>query len=162
MGCSSFLINDKAYIVGGSTSSSQTKNEVWEYDITNDSWKKKNNLPFEGTWRGNGFSISDTVYVCNGVMANGAYLREMYRYDQLQDSWSVLNITLPDRKYSACAVIGRKACFYGGTDSLKNFTNDFRTYHPDEGYSSAYSGFAVARKGGMAFTLDGYFIIPVA
>lgn len=158
MGCSSFILGDKAYIIGGSTSSSQTKNEVWEYDITNNSWQKKNSLPFSGTWRGNGFAISDTGYVCNGVSASGAYVHAIYRYDAQQDSWSALpDFFIASRKYAACAVIDRNACFYGGTDSLSTFTNDFWVFNPSSKNIENYSGLSLARKGGMAFSLNGYF-----
>ncbi len=158
MGCSSFVLGDKAYIIGGSTSSAQTKNEVWEYDISNNSWQKKNDLPFSGTWRGNGFAISDTGYICNGVKADGSYVHGIYRYDAQQDSWNLLpDIILPARKYAACAVIDRNACFYGGIDSLNTFTNDFWVFHPDSQNIKTHSGFTAARKGGMAFSLGGYF-----
>jgi N-acetylneuraminic acid mutarotase len=158
MGCSSFVLGDKAYLIGGSTSSSQTKNEVWEYDISNNSWQKKNALPFAGTWRGNGFSISDTGYVCNGITAAGSYVHGVYRYEAQQDAWTLLpNIILPARKYAACAVIDRNACFYGGIDSLNTFSNDFWVFNPSQQNLENYSGLTLARKGGMAFSLGGYF-----
>ncbi|AGC75562.1 putative exported protein [Nonlabens dokdonensis DSW-6] len=85
-----FEIFDKGYIACGygfdsSTSSSQSTNEVWEYDAILDTWTQKANYPGSGRSDCAGFSIGNYGYV---GMGRFMYTTEFWRFDPLNDSWT--------------------------------------------------------------------------
>ena len=163
-GMCNFIIKDKLYIIGGRPSSNVTLNEVWEYNFTTTTWTQKNNLPFAGFWRGAAFSIDTVGYVCNGLMNTSSpslFNRFMYKYDYTTDSWSVVpNIVLPPRNYIACAVTNKKACLYGGHDTLDVITNDIKLFNPADTSLTTYAGVpTIGRKGTMFFSLNDVFYV---
>ena len=163
-GMCNFIIKDKLYIIGGRPSSNVTLNEVWEYNFSTSTWTQKNNLPFAGFWRGAAFSIDTVGYVCYGLMNTSSpsiFNRFMYKYDYLADAWSVVpNIVLPPRNYIACAVVNKKACLYGGHDTLDVITNDIRLFNPADTSLTTYAGIpTIGRKGTMFFSLNDVFYV---
>lgn len=86
-GTVSFVINDKAYFVGHSSSKGFVK-EVWEYDILTDKWLKKGDFPgdagaggFGASYKGKGLAI--------GMGANGTALTS-WSYDPATDKWTTV------------------------------------------------------------------------
>jgi hypothetical protein len=161
MGCSCFVLGDKAYILGGRTASVTIKNEVWEYDITNNIWQKRNNLPIPGSWRGTGFSIGARGYICYGIRPALDFNHAIYEYNQSSDTWSVVpGLTLGARTYIGSAVVNGKACLYGGVDSLGKTKNDFIVFDPQIPSLTTFPGIpSVPRKGAMAFCLNNKFYL---
>jgi N-acetylneuraminic acid mutarotase len=82
-GSSCFVINDKAYVIGGLNGNGNgSSKEVWEYDPSQNSWLKKTDFP--GTARiGCGFSIGD-----KGYFGLGSGFSDWWQYDPLTDSWT--------------------------------------------------------------------------
>jgi N-acetylneuraminic acid mutarotase len=160
-GMSCFVIKDKAYILGGRVFDGTTLNEVWEYDFATTNWTQKNNLPVSGFWRGAAFAIDTLGYMCYGMNSNAGFNHALYRYDHINDSWSLIpDISLPARNYIGTAVGNRKACLYGGQDSLTNITNDLYVFDPSDSSLVNLAGIpTVGRKGGMAFSLNHSFYI---
>lgn len=163
-GMSNFIINDKLYIIGGRIADNSTINEVWQFDFTTSIWTQKNNLPFAGIWRGAAFSIDTIGYVCYGMINStspSSFNHLMYQYNYVTDTWTILpNIVLPARNYIACAVTDKKACLYGGQDSLNVITNDIKLFNPIDTSLTTYVGLpTIGRKGTMAFELNDVFYI---
>jgi N-acetylneuraminic acid mutarotase len=160
---SCFLLNNKAYMVGGLDSTNTVLNQVWEYDPLVDAWTQKANLPFSGCWRGCGFAIDTSGYICYGLQAGNTFLRTIYRYSASTDTWLKLSsLGLGPRYYSGCAVVGQKACLYGGIDSLGSMHNDLIVFDPLPNSLYTLPGLpapAYARKGIMAFALLNRFFL---
>jgi N-acetylneuraminic acid mutarotase len=158
-GMSNFVINGKVFIIGGRLNGNVTSNEVWQFDFTTTTWTQKNSLPFPGIWRGAGFAIDSSGFICYGKLDTVLFNRFIFKYNIMNDTWSkISNITLSPRNYIGTAVCGTKACLYGGQDSLGFFTNDLLVFNPiDSSISNYFGPPAVARKGGMAFSLNNIF-----
>ncbi len=160
-GMSNFVIKNKAYVVGGRVASNATINEVWEYNFTTTNWTQKNNLPISGMWRGSAFSIDTLGYICYGMNLTSAFNHFIYRYDPVADSWSQIpDLTLPAQNYIGTAVCNKKACLYGGQDSLNTITNILYVFDPADSSLISHAGVpTVGRKGGMTFSLHDVFYI---
>ena len=162
-GMVNFVIKDKVYIIGGRPANNNAVNEVWEYNFTTTTWTQKNNLPISGMWRGAAFSIDTVGYICYGMNSSlpEAYNHNMYRYDYMNDSWSLVpNISLPLRRYIACAVVNKKAIFYGGHDTLNVINNDMKLFNPADTSLTTYAGIPTkGRRGTMFFSLNDVFYI---
>jgi N-acetylneuraminic acid mutarotase len=65
-----FVVNNKAYVVGGSTGATPNEataiNEVWEFDPANDAWRKLNNFRGGNREGAIGFAIGEDGYVALG------------------------------------------------------------------------------------------------
>ncbi|MEQ1732098.1 MAG: kelch repeat-containing protein [Bacteroidia bacterium] len=155
-GMSSFILNNKVYVVGGKRASNHITNAVWEYDFSTSTWTQKNNMPNNGMWRGAAFSIDSTAYICFGINNNNAYNTAMYSYTSTNDTWHKINTApLPPRKYVSTVVINGKALLYGGQDSLNIFSNDLLSYNPTDSSFATHAGIpTIARKGAVAFALN--------
>ena len=162
-GMINFVIKNKVYIIGGRPASNTAVNEVWEYNFTTTTWTQKNNIPLSGMWRGAAIAIDTVGYICYGMNNSlpEAYNHNMYRYDYINDTWSVVpNITLPSRNYIACAMVNKKACLYGGHDTLDVITNDIKLFNPVDTSLTTYSGIpTIGRKGTMFFSLNDVFYV---
>lgn len=162
-GMVNFVIKNKVYIIGGRPASNIALNEVWEYNFTTSIWTQKNNIPLTGMWRGAAFAIDTVGYICYGMNSSliEAYNHNMYRYDYINDTWFVVpNINLPLRRYIACAVVNKKACLYGGHDTLNVITNDMKLFNPADTSVTTYAGVpTIGRRGTMFFSLNDVFYI---
>ncbi len=163
-GMCNFIIKNKLYIIGGRPTSNITLNEIWEYNFSTTTWTQKNNLPFAGMWRGAAFCIDTVGYVCYGQTNTATasfYNHLMYRYDHVADDWTVVpNIVLPARNYIAFAVTNKKACLYGGQDSLNAITNDVKVFDPSDTSLITLAGVpTIGRKGTMFFALNDVFYV---
>jgi N-acetylneuraminic acid mutarotase len=159
-GMSNFIINNKVYVVGGRLSDNSTISEVWEYNFTTTAWTQKNNLP-TAMWRGSAFSIDTVGYICYGMNNNTDYNHSIYKYNYVTDNWNIIsNVVLPARDYIGTAICNKKACLYGGQDSLNTITNNLLLFNPADSSLTNYAGIqTVGRKGGMAFSLNDVFYI---
>jgi len=89
----SFTIDTKAYIGLGAALPgdlmSMTK-EVWEYDMTNNTWTRKNDFPGAGRVEPFSFSVNNFGYVGGGdaTNANGSSLKDFWKYNPQTDSWN--------------------------------------------------------------------------
>jgi len=84
-GALSLIIDGKAYIFGGLST-----NEVWEYDLTNDSWVQKASIPVSGslTWPF-GFVVNNQAYIVGGdTTGSFAVTDRVQMYDPVADTWA--------------------------------------------------------------------------
>jgi hypothetical protein len=158
-GMCNFVLGNKVYMIGGRLNGNLTSNEVWQYDFATTVWSQKSSLPFAGIWRGAGFAIDSAGFVCYGKSDTIKFNRYIYKYNAISDTWSkISNITLSPRNYIGAAVCNGKACLYGGQDSLVFFANDLLVFNPQDSSISNYFGLpSLARKGGMAFSMNNIF-----
>ncbi|MCB9044566.1 MAG: T9SS type A sorting domain-containing protein [Chitinophagales bacterium] len=81
-----FVVNNKAYIVGGSEGSAKSA-KTWEYDPAADKWKAKADYPGGGIRNGIGFAINSKGYIVGGEVA-GTPTNKLYEYDPATDKWT--------------------------------------------------------------------------
>ncbi len=82
-----FSINGKGYLGTGMDTSSFTfkKNDLWEYDTTNNSWLQKANLD-SVRYGAISFVLNDKGYVCSGIWS-GTIINSLEEYDPINDQW---------------------------------------------------------------------------
>jgi len=79
-----FIINNKVYLVGGTNGANLS--DVWEYDVTSDTWTSKN--AFEGYTREGavGFSIGNYGYLTTGNSGASSRFDDLWRFDPTVDN----------------------------------------------------------------------------
>ncbi len=86
-----FVVNNKAYVLVGTSSNFVAQNEMFEYDPATDKWAQKANYP--GNVRPDlpfTFAIGSKGYVsCGEVLQGGTrkVINKTYEYDPAADSW---------------------------------------------------------------------------
>ncbi len=136
-GSSSFVLDGVAYIVCGNfgSASGPLTNEVWAYNITNDSWTSKAPYPGGQLYYTTSFAINNFGYAGGGREKpnNGAYVMydTFYKYDATLDSWSPI-APYPGGRHSGmtAVVFNQKVVVGGDGDSLGWTYREFHTYDP--------------------------------
>lgn len=81
-----FSIADTAYIVGGFDGNNVLFEDVWAFDVTNNTWTQKGNFPGGFRSASTAFTIGNKAYF--GTGNNGAtYLNDFWEYDPTSDTW---------------------------------------------------------------------------
>lgn len=82
------IINDKMYVVGGYNWYSHDETYCREYDITNDAWTLKTNMPIAVSWM-NSSVINDKLYVVGGGYGTGniSWTNKIQTYDKYSNTW---------------------------------------------------------------------------
>jgi hypothetical protein len=122
----SFVINDKAYIIGGDTGGVPVSS-VWQFDPANsvNPWTQKNNFPTGPRDAGFAFALTNTGYAGAGFDGNATF-SDIWKYDQATDSWSALSTSIPINGliFPSSFVSGDKGfILLGGTGTGVNETN---------------------------------------
>lgn len=124
-GMSNFVINDTAYIIGGSSTSATALSEVWAYNMTSDSWTLKDNLPFGGRWRAAATSIANKGYLIFGLDSANNYRKELFQFDPLLNQWNLIsNFPEAGRVYSSLQNYQNQLILLMGLDSLQTNYKD--------------------------------------
>lgn len=121
-----FVIDDKAYVTGGS---SYGDNDLWEYNSSTDTWTKKADYPGGCSSKGASFSLNNKGYVGFGWL--GGTCNDFWEYDPLTDAWiekenfpgepryGAIGFSLLEKGYLACGI---------NQDNNYNFLTDFWEY----------------------------------
>ncbi|MBK7883183.1 MAG: hypothetical protein IPJ81_04790 [Chitinophagaceae bacterium] len=130
----SFVINNKAYVFGGTTNDNSTFfKDVWQYNPANDSWLKKQPLPDgkERFWT-DCFLLKNRIFITGGgVSVNNQFdmLSDVLEYDIKNNKW-IEQTSLPDGKnrMAHCSfVVDIKAYITAGVHDLNvNPTINFK------------------------------------
>jgi len=135
-----FVIDDKAYIVGGTGDRAfegyDPIEETWEYTPLTNGWRQRRNLN-EPRSHAIGFSINGKGYIATG-RTNSILRNDLVEYDPIANSWStkapLVDFTAPDndlRRYSAVAVVINNKAYVGtGLGNSNIFRNDWWQYNP--------------------------------
>lgn len=96
LGQSAFVINGKAYIVGGKASwnDAPDKNELWEYDPQTDKWNRKADFLGPARYNAIGFERSGKGYFGGGENKEGFNIihhSDLWEYNHISDSWNQKN-----------------------------------------------------------------------
>jgi N-acetylneuraminic acid mutarotase len=132
-----FSINNKIYVGGGYVGNFTSKRDLWEYDISTDTWNRKQDLP-GSTNRTSAvsFSINGKGYVGFGAQdfntINTVFLNDLWEYDPVMDSW-LQKANFPDsaRMKTSCFVVNDMAYIVGGLTGYPEMaSNDLWMYDP--------------------------------
>ncbi len=131
IGSSSFVLNNKAYVICGYKVVASTaiyNNECWEYDPANDTWTQRTSMPGLERIRGAAFAVNGFGYYGGGWQVTNLF--DYYKYDPINDSWSVIpsipgnpNVYLPQtfvRDNDGYLLAGNNPSFVYKYNSISN------------------------------------------
>lgn len=144
-----FIVNNKAYIVGGQRTGSKSS-EVWEYNPSTNSWKNKADYPGGGIANATAFELDGKGYIVGGSI--GTPSNEVYEYDVAADSWTQKN-DYPERAIIGGVDIKLDGNVYIGTGA--DSTNGSGTGYSNYFYKYNAADDSWSYQGGMEL-FDGY------
>lgn len=155
-----FAINGKGYI-GTGEEDLGIRNDFWQYDTTNNSWKALKPLTGHARYGAVGFAINGKGYIALGgfykhTTGEDSLMGDLWEYDPLSENWTQ-KASFPGtpRMDAVVFVINNKAYVGLGQDSTK-LCNDFYAYDPlNNLWTSAQSLPAEARTQAIALTANG-------
>jgi N-acetylneuraminic acid mutarotase len=130
----SFVLNDKAYIVMGSSGPGDFCKEVWQFDPVTHQWLKKKDFPGPFRIGAASFSLNNKGYVCSGENSLSGpqqkFYNDLWEYNPLTDTWTEKD-TLPGsvRQYAFAFTIGNKAYVGNGKSGPTGLLSDFYEYN---------------------------------
>ncbi|MEZ5018035.1 MAG: kelch repeat-containing protein [Flavipsychrobacter sp.] len=146
-----FVINNKAYIVGGTTTKlGGGTDEVLEYDPATDTWTTKASFP-EGEIRDQpfSFSIGDKGYIAGGRTPSGR-TNKTYEYNPATNTWTAKK-EMPVAEIAggvSFVINGKGYCTWGGIDNGA-FNKSTFAYSPSANDWEYVSGGESIRPGRM-------------
>jgi N-acetylneuraminic acid mutarotase len=161
-GAQHFILNDILYWVGGRNDTG-ILNEVWCYHFATQIWEPLNNLPFDGIWRGIGFSNSSNGFVACGrtnFQNQSAWNAETWQYDPLTDQWNnfTAQLNLGTRMYVGATQKDSLLFVFGGVDQNDTVLNSLEKINLNSYQLETLSSFQNApRKGCVAFLGSDFF-----
>jgi len=124
------VIGDKAYVGLGAIApyTGPIYNDLWEYDLKNDTWKQVASFP--GKASNDLFSavIDDCIYTTEGYTET-QFKPDTYKYDPKTNEWTRLKDCPVKRSGTAGFAIGKN--FYVGTGFDSERYKDFYCYHTE-------------------------------
>ena len=132
-----FLLGDKLYIGMGNQENAfnvDNSNDVWEYNILNDSWIQKNDFPGIGRRNGISFTYNGEGYFGFGLgfdssVSGQNYFSDLWKYNQMDDSWELVIEFPVDSKHEIYAfVLGNSLFFGGGYGNIFSTLDSFYEY----------------------------------
>lgn len=155
-GSAIFVMNDKAYLIGGKNSSVSALAEVWEYDPSNDNWAQLIDFP-EAIWRASACSNQTKGFVFGGIGLNGDYINSFYKFDPNSQTWSVPSaFPNPGRAYSQLIADSSHVYLLFGQDESSLFHNDLWIYDTlNDNWMNGPALPAIPRRGGVSFSYQG-------
>jgi N-acetylneuraminic acid mutarotase len=131
---SSFVVGSKLYVIGGIDAQENPLNDVWEYDMTNDTWMQKPNFPGPARFAAVAFSIGNKGYYGTGDAGNTTTtFSDMWEYDPITGIWAQ-KAYIPylggDRAEAFAFTIGNKAYVGGGMSANNGTQFDLLEFDP--------------------------------
>ena len=184
-GATCFVIDDKAYIVGGSGyyKTIEYYKETWQFNPDTRSWTEYAPIDtaahIKGRMNGAGFAIKGKGYYGTGYGKDATYFNDFYEFDpegttkvldvngkikELPGEWAVTD-SFPGGKITGTISFTLNDIGYVGTGYTKELgaSNTFYAYNPDnaegEKWSIVENINAAKRQNGSVFIIDGYAYI---
>lgn len=124
---SAFSIGLKAYICLGQGQTNAYFGDLWEYDLTTDSWTQKADFAGGPRRQAVAFAIGDFAYVGTGQDVTG-FRNDFYRYDPVNNVWEQMaDFAGTPRKQAVGFAMGDDG--YVGTGDDGVLRNDFWQYN---------------------------------
>jgi N-acetylneuraminic acid mutarotase len=159
-----FVIGDTAYICLGYNNKAKALADLWRYNPSDKTWKKRADFPGIPRYAAVSFSVGGKAYVGLGYDGKSA-LKDFWEYDPKTNKWDSVKTEFPGvaRYYAVGASIGNKGYVGTGTDGgspLKDFhaftpgnTPGSGTWQPISSYEGA------KRSGASVFVIGNYLYL---
>lgn len=161
-GAQHFILNNILYWVGGRNGTG-ILNEVWCFHFDTQIWEPLNNLPFEGIWRGIGFSNNSSGFVACGrtnFQNQSGWNTETWQYDPTVDLWTnfTAQLNLGSRMYVGAAQKDSLLFVFGGVDPNDTVFNTLEKINLNTYQTDVLPPFQAApRKGCVVFLGNDFF-----
>lgn len=113
----SFVVGNYAYVFGGRDVDGGYLNDLWRYDITNDTWASMGVTPLESRVNATACVYDNIAYV--GLGFNGkygtssSYFRDWWSYDPENDTWTQLKHYPDSATAKAVSMVGDGELYVG-------------------------------------------------
>lgn len=141
-------------------------NSFYEYDPTNDNWKKLKDFPGEQRDGAFAFALDGKIIVGGGRTASFQYLSDLWEYDPASDNWSLLNqlmgtfpvgiaystsFSIQGNPYITCGHLGNNIDYskkiYRYNQSIKDFDESSANELPNAIGRTGVCAFSIGNKG---------------
>ena len=133
-GSSSFTIDKKAYVVGGSSGTgfagTEFNDDLWEYNAEHDSWFPQEAFPGDGLVYGVAFTIDGIGYVGTGMDNQNKETSAFYSYDPQSDTWERKADFPGTKRSNAVGFVVNGKGYLGSGKNGDQYYNDFYEYDP--------------------------------
>ncbi len=124
----SFVLNGKAYVGGGYSPTSQTTQELWEYDPSTGNWVQKNDFPTTITSPVS-FVINGYAYVTMGwTQSINSPQSNTFRYNDVADAWDSVAAYPGTPGYTGISFVINDKAYIG--IGYQPYTNELWEYDP--------------------------------
>ena len=120
----SFAIGNNIFFICGTNSQGTSTNEVWSYNVLNDSWTRKTDFPGAPRLIATGFTVNGQGYLGLGIDVSTLY-KDIWRYNPVDDTWTRLDdFAGQARGVAMCMVISDMAFLGAGYLGPNNLGKD--------------------------------------
>jgi N-acetylneuraminic acid mutarotase len=124
-----FVIGDTAYICLGYNAKTQGLNDLWRYNPSDKTWKRRADFPGVPRYAASAFSVGGKAYVGLGFDGKVAY-KDFWEYDPRTNVWTqVADFPGVERYYAVAATVGDKGYVGTGSD-VGSYLKDFFSFTP--------------------------------
>jgi N-acetylneuraminic acid mutarotase len=157
-----FVIDNTAYVLTGVSAYNGPYNDMYAFDVDNNSWTKLPSLPSQPRNGCVAFTINGKGYIGTGYN-DKMTMQDFWEYDPVAKTWIEKDPMPGDARYDAASfVINGKAYVFGGFDGRKAF-NDTWEFDPSGPAGSQWTeraSFPRKTRSAVAFVLNniGYMV----
>jgi N-acetylneuraminic acid mutarotase len=157
-----FVIGDTAYICLGYNAKSAALNDLWRYNPTDKTWKRRADFPGAPRYSSVSFTANGKAYVGLGYDGKVAY-KDFWEYNPATNRWDSVTSVFPGeaRYYAVGAGIGNKGYVGTGTDggsTLKDFYSFTPGTTPGTGTWAEISSYEGSKREGASCFVIGNFL----
>jgi N-acetylneuraminic acid mutarotase len=161
-----FVIGDTAYICLGYNAKAKALPDLWRYNPSDETWKRRADFPGIARYAAVAFSVKGKAYVGFGFDGKTA-LRDFWEYDPRTDKWDSVVAEFPKdavaRYYAVGASVGDKGYVGTGTDGgspLKDFYSFTPGDVPGTGTWTQISSYKGSKRfGASVFVIGNYLYL---
>lgn len=148
----SFTIGNKGYLTGGYDARKHL-NDLWEYDMEQDSWTQKATFPGPPRSAAVAFSVNERGYFGTGFDGK-EYYKDFWEYDPETNKWTQ-KTDFPGSARNDATAFGLSDKGYIGSGYDGNYLKDFYVYDPQNSkWEQIVSLGGSKRRGATSFVID--------
>jgi N-acetylneuraminic acid mutarotase len=157
-----FVIGDTAYICLGYNAKAKALTDLWRYNPSDKTWKKRAEFPGEARYAAVSFSVGGKAYVGLGFDGKIAF-KDFWEYDPQTNVWTKVENEFPgvERYYAVGASVGNKGYVGTGTDGgspLKDFYSFTPGTTPGSGTWTSISSYEGSKRSGASVFVIGNYL----